>query len=132
MSDDVPLFEDGEEKAAYGDNCYTGEQPSLHVNMVDTRAWADVRFDMPLDDGGPDHYILTEPAVEKINALADQYEEHEEISYDNGSAFAVNYGSIYYSSPYMRPEVAQEFANAIAPIVRNERNWEPEREAIND
>lgn len=130
MTEDIPVFEDGDAKTEYINQCFDDEVPALLVDMVGKRTWAAVEFDM-VTTGGDDHHILTESAIDEINEIAERYGEEEEISHRNNiSALSAAYGSDFTGFPDMRPDVAQRFANEIAEIVLDESNWEPHTEAL--
>lgn len=94
---------------------------SIHIDFTSAKGWKVV----DTDDGETKEPIpvLTEGAVEAINAIADKYRDAKKPT-NYFSALATAHGADCIGFPPMLPEVSRRLAAETRPIVMNEANWE--------
>jgi len=105
-------------------------KPHMAIYKIKRRKYTQLKVDFNTAKGwSPDIKAdktprLTEDAAEIADRIMRKYRGSKKPKNTN-SALSTSYGSDVVSAPPLLPEVTENLAAELRPIIMNERNWEP-------
>ena len=126
----TPLVENKMEGVSAYKNADAACKPHMAIYKIQRRKYTHLKIDFNTAKGWSEDAAddktprLTEDAAEIADAIMRKYRGSKKPKNTN-SALSTSYGADVISTPPLLPEVTENLATELRPIIMNEKNWEP-------